>query len=157
MTLIRVSVTRGVTRGLRGAHGACPNLGHILDGLHRLPPPPRVRAQVPGYCLMCPSCCQKFLTIEVQPPPEAEGATPAPSTKKPKTEELEMTLAEMQLDAKFLAIEVLPPPEAEGATPAPPTKKPKMEELEMTLVEIPLEPSSSRRRVRSCRTRGSMW
>jgi hypothetical protein len=50
-----------------------------------------------GYRLMCPSCRRKFLATEVPPPPEAEAAAPVPPTKKPKTEEPEMTLAEMQL------------------------------------------------------------
>jgi hypothetical protein len=52
-----------------------------------------------GYRLMCPSCRRKFLATEVPPPLEAEGSAPAPppATKKPKVEEREMTLAEMQL------------------------------------------------------------
>jgi hypothetical protein len=52
-----------------------------------------------GYRLMCPSCRRKFLATEVPPPPEAEGSAPAPppATKKPKAEERELTLAEMQL------------------------------------------------------------
>ncbi|CAD6262597.1 unnamed protein product [Miscanthus lutarioriparius] len=58
-----------------------------------------------GYRLICPSCRRTFLAVEVPPPPEAEppALAPAPAprrpaaAKKPNTEKLEMTLAEMQL------------------------------------------------------------
>ncbi|CAN6202816.1 unnamed protein product [Urochloa humidicola] len=59
-----------------------------------------------GYRLICPSCRRSFPAAEVPPPPEAESPAPAllpppppPArpAKKPKTENPDMTLAEMQL------------------------------------------------------------
>ncbi|CAD6340558.1 unnamed protein product [Miscanthus lutarioriparius] len=55
-----------------------------------------------GYRLICPSCRRTFLAVKVPPPPEAERPARLPSPRrKPaaakKSDKLEMTLAEMQL------------------------------------------------------------